>query len=288
MSPEIDVDYERWGDPQRLSVPQFLALDRLHDGLVLIEEGGLELPMLVTNRGAPATFVGFHAAMNPGRRRPLPFFQGRRIAPRGLNAVLLSDPSLGLHPEVKVGWFLGCRRFTLRERLPAILDHVDRLTGARRRLLWGCSAGGTAALHYARDEDVAVAINPQTVIANFTRGRWQPWLEHGWGVTGRAAEQDWLAAHADLRREPPKGRVLYLQNARDDHVARHMQPLLQAMGLPAGEGEHGRVRVTLGNWGEGHAPPSSDEQMRILGTEAARLTGRPGWRERLFGVLRRR
>lgn len=286
MSLPVETDYRRWGEPRRFSVADFLALDRLEDGLILVEEGGLELPMLVANRGAAATFIGFHAAMNPGVRRPLPFLQGRGIAPKSLNTILLGDPSLGLHEDVKVGWFLGSRRFDVPAVLPRLLDHADRLMGASRRLLWGVSAGGTAALLYARGEDTVVAVNPQTNVARFTWGRTRPWIEHGWGETGRAAKA--LAAEmGDLTRRPPAaGRIVYVQNARDDHLADHMAPFLAMLGVPATAGRHGRVTVVLDDWGEGHVPPPPRRQAAILAEEAARLLGRrPGWWARLWVKL---
>ena len=271
MTDVVEVDYQRWGKPRRSDGAGFLALTALPSGLYVVEEGGLPLPMLVTNRSSRGTFVGFAAAMNPGIRRPLPFLQGRRIAPKSLNMILLGDPSLALHPDVKVGWFLGNRRFDLPAILPRLLDHADRLMGAERRLLWGVSAGGTAALRYARDGDTAVAVNPQTMLANFTRGRVQPWTEHGWGLHRRKAGP-LLAEIGDLTRRAQHGRVVYVQNESDDHVALHMAPFAAATGMPMAPTDDGSFRVVLGRWGEGHVPPPPPIQAAILREEAARLT----------------
>ena len=293
---EVARDYARWGRPLEVTVAEFLALDRLPDGLVTIasDDRRVELPILVHNRRAAASFVGFHAAMNPKLRRPLPFLQGRGVAPRSLNTLLLGDPSLYLHDAVRVGWFLGNRSMALTELLPAILDHADRLMGARARLLWGCSAGGTAALRYAREQDTAVAINPQTIVHRFTRGRWQPWLEHGWGITERAEEAPFLAAHADLTTAPiAPGRVVYVQNVRDDHLATHMAPFAAAHGMPIVAGDHGRFRIELDDWGDGHTPPPAAWQKGLLADEAERRLGTAAgpWaaiRHRLRGWLHKR
>lgn len=274
MPDAVAIDYQRWGAPRHLTAAEFLALEALPSGLYVVTEGGLPLAMLVKNRGASATFVGFHAAMNPSVRRPLPFFQGRRIAPPALNMVLLSDPSLALHPELLVGWFLGNNRFDLPAILPDLLDHADRLMGGARRLLWGVSAGGFAAIRYARAQDTAVAVNPQTIIERFTRGRWLPWLRHGWGITDKASEKPFLAAHADLTCVIPRGRIVYVQNRRDAHMADHLAPWAAAHGLPTAAGDYRRFRLILGDWGEGHAPPPPAVQAAILREEAARLAGK--------------
>ena len=271
MQALVETDYSRWGRVARLTPEEFLARDHLADGLLLIDYGAVELPLLIRQRGAPATFYGFHAAMHPEVRRALPFFQGRQIAPKRLNMVLVGDPSLYLHPEVKVGWFLGNRHCLLTEELPVIMDHLDRLMGARRRLLWGNSAGGTAALRYARDQDVAVAINPQIILERFTWGRVLPWLRHGWEAHGKEAQRAFAAEHGDLRRDPPRGRIVYVQNTTDDHLPRHMRALAEVMDLPVTHGEHARHRVVLGDWGKGHIPPQAPIQRRLLEEEAGRL-----------------
>ncbi|MFW2831663.1 hypothetical protein ACM608_17400 [Sphingomonas sp. ID0503] len=291
MKMKVETDYGRWGAARRMSVDAFLATCDLPDGLTVIEHGVVELPMLVSNRGAPATFVGFHAAMNPAVRRPVPFFQGRQVAPAGLNSILLCDPSLYLHPAVTAGWFLGNREMALREILPRVLDHADGLMGAKRRLLWGNSAGGTAALAYGRAEDVTVTINPQTILSRFTRGRTRPYIRHGWAANDRDGEEAVMAAIGDLRICPPKGRIVYVQNTSDDHLDLHMRPLADAMGMAVRDGEQGRFRVMFGDWGRGHIPPPPAQQRRIVEGEARRLLaemGAPvGWGARVRGWLGR-
>jgi hypothetical protein len=283
----ITRDYTRWGEPRRLTSVEFLALTALPSGLIVIDRGPVELPMLIVNRGAPATFVGFHAAMNPSMRRPLPFFQGRNIAPARLNTILLCDPSLYLAHDVTVGWFLGNDRLRLREELPRLLDHADRLMGASRRLLWGNSAGGTATLAYARPEDVAIAINPQTILARFTRGRTRPYVRHGWAANDVDAERSVMDAIGDLRHLPPQGRIVYVQNESDDHVERHMRPFADVIGMRLRNGEQGRFRVLIGDWGHGHVAPPADLQQRIVAEEADRLLAEMGLRQPLSARLTR-
>jgi len=267
----VEVDYARWGRPRRYTREAFLALDRLRSGLILIDYGAVELALLVLDRGARATFFGFHAAMNPTWRRPVPYFQGRRIAPRKLNMVLISDPSLWLHPDVKAGWFLGNRHCELLAELPPILDHVEALLGSERRLLWGNSAGGTAALRYARNDDISVVMNPQIILERFTWGRIKPWAEYGWGCADNEAARALVRRIGDLRLTPPQGRVVYCQNLHDAHVEDHLKPLAGVMGVSAEPGDDGRFKLILGDWGKGHIPPSSDEQAAIVAGEAARL-----------------
>ncbi len=291
MGGVVAVDYQRWGGACRLTPQQFLARDRIDDGLTVIDYGEVELPILVSQRGSPVTFYAFHAAMHPVNRRALPFFQGRRIAPRRLNGVFLCDPSLFLHPEVTVGWFLGNRRMPLLTLFPDVMAHLDRLMGASRRLLWGNSAGGTAALVHARPEDTTVAINPQILLERFTWSRVRPWARHGWGAHDRDAELAIARDLGDVRNHPPGGRVVYVQNTSDDHYERHLPLFREVVDVPERAGENRRHRLVLGEWGSGHIPPGAAIQHRILVEEASRMLNemgiRPSWRDRLASRLPR-
>lgn len=273
MAFPVATDHARWGKTWRYGRDEFLALDRLRSGLIVIDYGAVELALLVRNRRAPVTFYGFHAAQSPMQRRPVPFFQGRRIAPRRFNQVLVSDPSLYLHDDVRVGWFLGNRHCPMTEELPPIMDKLDALMGAERRMLWGNSAGGTAALRYAREQDVSVVVNPQVVLRNFTWGRVEPWLEHGWGIDDYWDRRAYGEAHCDLRANPPKGRIVYCQNIHDDHVELQLKPLAETLGVSAEPGDDGRFRLILGDWGKGHIPPPSEFQQAIVAEEADRMAG---------------
>ena len=280
----VATDHDRWGRAQRYDRDAFLALTKPPSGLVLIDYGEVELALLVRNRGARATFYGFHAAQSPVQRRPVPYFQGRKIAPRGMNQVLVTDPSLYLDDEVRVGWFLGNRHCRLVEELPRIMDKLDALMGAQRRLLWGNSAGGTAALRYAREQDVSVVINPQVVLRNFTWSRVQPWLKHGWGIDEYWEGRAFGEAFCDLRDMPPRGRIVYCQNMHDDHVELQLEPLAEVLGVSTEPGDDGRFRLILGDWGKGHIPPPPAEQKAIVEEEVRRMLGPPSlieWIKRL-------
>ncbi len=280
MTFPVETDYRRWGRRRHdYSLDTFMALDRLPSGLIVIDYGKVELALLVRNRGAKASFYGFHAAQSPTMRRPVPYFQGRKIAPRRMNQVLVSDPSLYLHDDVRVGWFLGNKYCPLAEDLPKIMDKIDSLMGAERRLLWGNSAGGTAALKYAREQDVSVVMNPQIILRNFTLGRYRPWMLHGWDKPDH--DSCWFFADeiGDLRHDPPKGRIVYCQNRYDDHVQLQLEPLAETLGVSTEPGDDGRFKLLLGDWGKGHIPPPSAVQKAIVGEEVDRMLGpEKGWR----------
>ncbi len=272
MSFPVETNYRRWGWRRWRHKPEeFMALDRLRSGLHVIDYGRVELALLVKNRKAPATFYGFHAAQSPVTRRPVPYFQGRKIAPKQLNTVLVCDPSLYLHDDVRVGWFLGNRHCEMLEIWPGLMTKIDALLGSERRLLWGNSAGGTAALRYAREQDVSVVMNPQIILERFTWGRVIPWIRRGWGIAERAEQLAFVRKIGDLRDTPPKGRIVYCQNYHDSHVEEHLKPLAEVTGVSTDPGDDGRFSLVLGDWGKGHIPPPSGVQRAFVAEEADRI-----------------
>lgn len=282
----VETDYARWGRKRwRHSLDGFMALETLPSGLHLIDFGAVELGMLIRNCGAMSTFYGFHAAQSPVTRRPVPYFQGRKIAPQRLNTVLVSDPSLYLHDDVRVGWFLGSKHVDMPTVWPRIMDKIDALMGATGpRLLWGNSAGGTAALIYAREQDTSVVMNPQIVLRNFTWSRVQPWLLHGWDIEEYFEGLAHGEEHLDLRYRVVPHRIVYCQNRHDDHVELQLKPLAETLGVSTEPGDDGMFKLILGDWGKGHIPPPSEEQARYVAEEAERIAPSLPWWKRLPGM----
>lgn len=286
MNFPVETDYARWGRKcWRHDLDGFLALDRLRSGLHVIDFGAVELGLLIRNRRASSTFYGFHAAQSPVNRRPVPYFQGRKIAPKRLNTVLVSDPSLYLSDDVRVGWFLGNKHIDMPAIWPGIMDKIDALMGASGpRLLWGNSAGGTAALIYARAQDVSVVMNPQIILRNFTWSRVQPWLLHGWDIEEYFEGLAHGESHLDLRDRIAPHRIVYCQNRHDDHVELQLTPLAETLGVSTEPGDDGRFRLILGDWGKGHIPPPSEVQAAFVTEEVERMLGpESGWRRLLGG-----
>ncbi|WP_439594424.1 hypothetical protein [Falsiroseomonas sp.] len=270
---DVEIDYLKWGGlAARLSAPEFFELETIHSGLYCIAYGPVEIPLLIRSRSAPVTFYAFHS--NQSKKTSLPFFQGGNLPPQTINSVRIGDPSLYLGGGLSLAWYAGNLHCNLNDELPRIMDHLDRLLGTSRRLLWGCSGGGFAALTYAREQDVAVAINPQVEIAKFTWSSVRKYTDLAWGTVDDEEAHDVLqrvVRGAVLRRADPLPRIVYVQNVTDHHFGIHFLPFAQQLGLPTEEVDEPRYRLVLGNWGEGHIAPPSETQASLVRQEAARM-----------------
>lgn len=271
-------DIERYKKPvQRFaSVQEFLTSDAIKPGIVSIS-GALPIDILYTAVGSSTTVVSFHAALTKAETA-LPMFAGGKVTQDGpVNRIFISDPGLYAGHDHKIAWFAGTRELSLQKELPRILDKLLVAAGGSRTLFWGPSAGGFAALYYSRifPDSLALAINPQTIIRNFGLANQRAYTKAAFGVETQEEHEIVLktAIHSNLidwySGEMPNY-VLYVQNESDSHVKNHMEPFLASLT------DRSRIRVHLGNWGEGHKAPAPEEIREII----ASLTSAEGsWDE---------
>lgn len=90
------------------------------------------------------------------------------------NVLNISDATLQLKKDMKLGWYLGNNDEYVTGKVVEIVDHVSKLLviPKDRIVFWGSSGGGFAAMQSAAllDGSNAVAINPQTNVLNYYKG----------------------------------------------------------------------------------------------------------------------
>ncbi len=202
-----------------------------------------------------------------------PYFSGATIADK-LNtpAILISDPTLNVGPDLILAWYTGTAEQPARAGIAAILDEVS-VRANRDLLLVGGSGGGFAALDLVRhlgDRASAFVWNPQTDFLdynpNFVAQHLRTALGHEFDDADspevwkrQAAEQ--LRRHGIEHRLTGSNaaRVFYLQNETDWHLKAHALPFAARNGYTdRGDGTHysdpGHLLV-VSQFGEGHAVP---------------------------------
>ena len=231
------------------------------NGVYTIKYGNSELDLKVVNRGSDTTLVLFHAAIYRRKVKNYPLFSGQRIT-RNLNAnlIFVSDPSLSLGLEL--GWFAGSRTQWLQADLPGILRHISYGFGWHQRMIFfGASGGGFASLYYSWHfpDSTAIAVNPQTNIAEYTSKPVEDYAQAAWNVPSIES----APITYDLRTLYSRGfpnRVIFLQNAFDGlHRDRHLAPWLRS--TPNADNN---MWLLMGRWGRGHVPPDSALLKKVL------------------------
>lgn len=224
--------------------PAALSRHYLHRSLADFENTG-HLPSgihTVWNNGLPIDFeldrsqngslvTYFHAAITG--TVSLPWHVGRSIH-RGIPASRLSfnDPSLYLHPDLKIGWFAGnYLQPDLPEVIAAIITKIATDLGTHTTITLGASAGGFAAMNIAShiEGGSTLAINPQTRISTYYPSHANRYKHIAW--QGNAAQYNTAGNLLDRLENKPLDNLLYVQNSQDTfHIERHLTPFQQRFG----------------------------------------------------------
>jgi hypothetical protein len=264
----------RWGvEPQYHDSPEaFLAQRHLADGVHTIEGAVAPVDLLLRLRPGRPLILSFHGNIPRRADLKLPVFTGLNVT-RDLDAsfVAISDPSLYLHPDLKLGWYAGCAGLDLQEVLPDLLRQIVRVSGARDVICFGGSGGGFASLYYSARiaNSIALVWNPQTDITRYNPPHVAEYARAAFGLESYEAASAELGSliDSDLTAAYEQGHdnlILYLQSNSDGHVVTHMQPFLATLGadiatLQMGAEVNARVAdgawLYLDHWGDGHVPP---------------------------------
>lgn len=197
-----------------------------------------------------------------------PYFVGAGIF-RTLNAhkLYLSDPSLELDDELKLGWFAGSgEQRNLQHDLASIIANVIAELKAKHVILVGTSGGGFASLYYSLSipGSLAFVVNPQTDLLKYHKQHVSKYAKYAWGMGfDKAVEvlpKRAVTSVVDQYSRGPGHAVLWLQSITDlHHIEHHMRPLLESVKAPTD------IRVLLGEgWGPGHHPAPRELQVDLL------------------------
>jgi len=273
VDPRRDVSAYAGKSVTYASVSSFMASE-VAPGLITVQENSFDIDVFYEPVGAETTVVIFHAALS----KPdvtLPMFTGSKVTQDGpVNRIYVSDPGLYSDPALTLAWYAGANGLPLQTILPGIIRKLVEDAGGSRLMFFGASGGGFAAMYYSRlfPESLAVAINPQTILREFPSYTLRQYTEKAFPGVAQAHVLDRVIC-SDLREpyaESFPNHVLYVQNTRDDHTEKHLDPFWAAVG------GNDRLHVKLGNWGDGHVPPPTDEIREII----ASVTTTPGpWAE---------
>lgn len=248
------------------SLAKFLESPGHPSGVLTVMYRGVPIDIKYEPRGFETTTVFFHPAVV---RAKFPVFIGGGVSEDlPTNRIFISDPSLYLSEELRLAWYAGNHRqdklqWALRGMLNALIPRGQRV------VMFGASGGGFASLYYAAHYPgaVAVPINPQTSLANYTKGAVDRYGHIGWQLSGvgLASKIPVTTDLIRLYRQPLDVSVLYLQNRNDvTHMSGHFEPFMEA--LP----DVHRVSPILIDGPQGHHPPDKKITKAVL---SAAITG---------------
>lgn len=215
-------------DFQRIA--SLAELDR-REGLLVCEIAGRDLHINLRRAAAANTLVvGFHGSVDRVNRPVPAFISFIPEAGNYAHQLLISDPSLPLHPELSMAWYAGDAGFPAQSALRTALRSAAEALGVSRVIYFGTSGGGFAALYYSWHDPGSLALvgNPQTSVGAYYSRHIQKYLQACWPGRGALSDLDGIVTDVRaLYAQDVPNYVIYLQNSTDEfHLFGHMAPFL--------------------------------------------------------------
>lgn len=248
---------------------------------------GLPIDLLVADRGASTTVVAFHASA-PDHVRNLPMLSGQGLTEAaGVNLLAIADPSLAMHPELRLAWYLGNRpQGPFRALATPLIEHVLTQLGSARTVFFGASGGGFAAGALSQDfpDSLALLCNPRLDLTQPPHAAIREYLVHCHNAHSatpqRRIRREFVPdALDDLWGDSPANTIAIIQNHRDRvYHERQFLPFARR------HAEHAGVFHLLRDDGEGHRHVPRAELERVLTALAQAPTFQGALRDLGFGT----
>lgn len=209
----------------------------------------------------------------------LPYFNRWTWAGAGKfpgHVLCISDPTLELHNDMKVGWYLGTAKHDVTGELCSLIRRFAEALGIPEDKIafWGSSGGGFAALAMASriEGSTAVAINAQTDVLAYHVDSTVDEVRNLCFNSKSAADIQQRFGHRvsmeQAWRNNRHSRAILVQNKVDTHhYHHHFQPFWAAFqgDSEGGRSADGRHFAWLYEDPSGHGPESEEMIPEILG-----------------------
>ncbi|WP_162989259.1 hypothetical protein [Glutamicibacter nicotianae] len=227
--------------------------------------GGI-ITLVATVRDSRQLTITYQGAIERDKHS-IPFFHRLVSRKRSDESfIVFADPTLELHPELGLGWYIGAEKADPGPTFIEIVRKMQDISNAEAVAFCGASGGGFAALQHSSEYpgSIAVAFNPQTDVYQYYRGHRERLLAAAFpGHTVESARDAYERRLSVLPRyrEPMVNRVRYVMNQGDTHhIDKHLGPFASIFGLETtgGRTEDGLVEIIPIDLGEGHVSPPQD------------------------------
>ena len=240
------------------------------------EIDGVQFPLRFLSGGKVRSLViSFHGAINR-EKRDIPAFLPFQPGLSGIaHQIAISDPTMYSRNNFNLSWYTGHEGFPCQSNLPTLITAIKQLFDIERRVYFGSSGGGFAALFYSWADQGSIALvrSPQTNITKYRSGHITRYRKACWPELddNEQLSEKIVTDVSELYREAMNNTVIYLQSTGDPfHLSNHMIPFLQSVQTSISE-TNSRFILNCDFWGNfGH--DSSIPQKAYLPWMIAALT----------------
>lgn len=196
-----------------------------------------------------------------------PFYSGRGISHTlNLPLISISDPSLDIYTDIKIGWYGGNEQFPdCQIYIAKILDEISKKLGVKL-VIFGGSGGGFASIVASSMLSVRADVfvwNPQTSITRYVKEFVCQYASNAFNklsskknISIESTEDELYSFFEsteiihDIRKLKinKASRIFYLQNDTDWHVEKHSRPFVEHQ-------SNENIHYIELNFADGHTPP---------------------------------
>lgn len=263
-------------NPLEVTTDQFPAADE-NACYYLLKSNSWNFPALYYPNEAKSLFVLLPSAVDR-QKSSLPAFHRWTWADSGFfpgNVLCISDPTLTLHEDLKLGWMLGNKDSCATSELSEFITEFAKAKGIPhdKIVIYGSSAGGFAALAMAAhiEGSVAVAVNPQIDATSYVfTAQVDLVCKTCFGMSKEDVHQQ-FEKRVDMTRrweDVKYSKAFIVQNTTDTHhYIKHYTPFWRALGgnpEAAGVSYAGRHLAWLYTAEGGHGPETKDMANEII------------------------
>lgn len=202
---------------------------------VILKYKGVEIPIFFRPAATQSNAVifTFHGAVNR-KERELPIFGP--ILPEliaSAHQVAIFDISLFRHDATRVAWYAGHDELDLQSLLKEVFQQISQVLECTRKIYFGSSSGGFAALFYSWHDkgSIAISANPQIKLEAYYEKYTDQFLKNHWPNKKSFSDLDAqiTTSLTKLYETKTSNTVIYIQNGTDrHHVCRHMTAFMVA------------------------------------------------------------
>ncbi|GHA01210.1 hypothetical protein DC083_03430 [Ignatzschineria ureiclastica] len=214
--------------------------------------------------------VLLNGAVGDRKKVILPVFQRYSWASEIEDHVLnINDPTLELDKNLRLGWYLGSKKFPLLPEIREVILQVAKSLNISIGdiVIYGSSGGGFAALNiaaYMGNNIKSVAINPQIQIKDYIA---TSTVNLFYEVSGFEYSDYHTSIIDVIRSKENDFKGLIYQNEKDvHHYTKHFTPLLEALNIGTNNFIHSNIKYIIFNDPRGHVGESKNMFSELIAT----------------------
>lgn len=252
---------------RRLHKPNWQRLGE--KSLHIYNLGSLTLPILYRPGSSSELLVCFSGAQDRAKVTLPRFEWQRQFANVDCHQLFVSDPTLDLDSDLRIGWYLGSAEIDLPEKLAALIREYAHRVGAEKIVTMGTSGGGFAALQTAAliPDARSVAVNPQTDIGRYRARFSRQAASVVFGTPEPHTSSRSSVAERLRQAKQPVDLQIILNGGDPHHRDNHVEPLAEACAHLSWV----KLHVDEVDWGAGHVsnvPATVEAVLQVLGRSA--------------------